>query len=70
MTLPATTTSQPTYACAQEEGLDVILRPGPYVCAEWDFGGLPAWLLRDGVQIRTADESYHGAGARVADAFG
>ena len=30
---------------AQQEGLDVILRPGPYVCAEWDAGGLPAWLF-------------------------
>jgi beta-galactosidase len=27
-----------------EEGLYCILRPGPYVCSEWDFGGLPAWL--------------------------
>lgn len=43
---------------AQEEGLDVILRPGPYVCAEWDFGGLPAWLLREGVPVRTAHERY------------
>ena len=31
---------------AADAGLDVILRPGPYICAEWDFGGLPAWLLR------------------------
>lgn len=30
---------------AQEEGLMVILRPGPYVCAEWEFGGYPWWLL-------------------------
>ncbi|MCC6604238.1 MAG: beta-galactosidase [Anaerolineae bacterium] len=28
-------------------GLHVIVRPGPYICAEWDLGGLPAWLLRD-----------------------
>nr|XP_046246296.1 beta-galactosidase-1-like protein 2 isoform X2 [Scatophagus argus] len=28
-------------------GLWVILRPGPYICAEWDLGGLPSWLLRD-----------------------
>ena len=27
-------------------GLHVILRPGPFICAEWDFGGLPSWLLR------------------------
>jgi beta-galactosidase len=40
-------------------GLDVILRPGPYVCAEWDFGGLPAWLLTiPGLRIRTADKTY------------
>ena len=30
---------------AQKVGLYVIVRPGPYICAEWDFGGLPAWLL-------------------------
>ena len=32
---------------AQQEGLHVVLRPGPYVCAEWDLGGYPAWLLKD-----------------------
>lgn len=32
---------------AGELGLNVIVRPGPYICAEWDFGGLPAWLLAD-----------------------
>lgn len=31
---------------AQSIGLYVILRPSPYICAEWEFGGLPAWLLR------------------------
>jgi beta-galactosidase len=40
-------------------GLDVILRPGPYVCAECDFGGLPAWLLAaPELRIRTTDEAY------------
>src|ERR1700692_42875 len=32
---------------AQEEGLYVILRAGPYAGAEWEFGGFPAWLLKD-----------------------
>src|ERR1022692_347139 len=44
---------------AQEEGLYVILRPGPYVCAEWDLGGLPAWLLADpNMVLRSADEKF------------
>ena len=38
---------------AQKVGLYCIVRPGPYICAEWDFGGLPAWLLKDkNMQIR------------------
>jgi beta-galactosidase len=32
---------------AQEEGLFVILRPGPYACAEWEFGGYPWWLQQN-----------------------
>jgi beta-galactosidase len=44
---------------AQEEGLSVLLRPGPYVCAEWDFGGLPAWLLKDGpIAVRTTVPAF------------
>ncbi len=44
---------------AQEEGLWVILRPGPYVCAEWDFGGLPWWLLKeDGIAVRSRDPRF------------
>ena len=38
---------------AQEEGLYVLLRAGPYSCAEWEFGGFPAWLLKD-PRMRTA----------------
>lgn len=43
---------------AADAGLDVILRPGPYVCAEWDFGGLPAWLLAGNARIRSTDERF------------
>lgn len=32
---------------SQELGLYMIVRPSPYICSEWEFGGLPAWLLRD-----------------------
>ncbi len=44
---------------AQQEGLNVILRPGPYACAEWDFGGYPAWLLANPKMIvRSNDPSF------------
>ena len=44
---------------AKEVGLNVILRPGPYVCGEWDFGGLPAWLLKEpGMKIRCNDPAF------------
>ena len=33
---------------AKKLGLYAIVRPCPYICAEWEFGGLPAWLLKDG----------------------
>jgi beta-galactosidase len=44
---------------AQQEGLNVILRPGPYVCAEWELGGYPSWLLKDrGVVLRSDEPKY------------
>jgi beta-galactosidase len=44
---------------AQAEGLWVILRPGPYACAEWEMGGLPWWLLKqDGNFLRTRDPRF------------
>uniref|UniRef100_A0A7M6DLT0 Beta-galactosidase n=1 Tax=Clytia hemisphaerica TaxID=252671 RepID=A0A7M6DLT0_9CNID len=44
---------------AQQQDLLVILRPGPYICAEWDYGGFPAWIYsmcKD--KIRTSDATY------------
>jgi len=47
---------------AQAEGLNVILRPGPYVCAEWELGGYPAWLLKDrNLVLRSTDPKYTAA---------
>ena len=44
---------------AQKEGLWVILRPGPYSCAEWEMGGLPWWLLKNkDVKFRTTDPLF------------
>jgi len=44
---------------AQKVGLYATVRPGPYVCAEWDFGGFPLWLKFEGKAIvRSADPAY------------
>ncbi len=47
---------------AQAEGLHVILRPGPYVCGEWELGGYPAWLLKDpSLVLRSPEPKYTAA---------
>ncbi|ERL87707.1 hypothetical protein D910_05097, partial [Dendroctonus ponderosae] len=44
---------------AQEEDLFVLVRAGPYICSEWEFGGLPSWLLREkDIKVRTSDEVF------------
>ena len=61
------------FKLVQAEGLHGIVRPGPYVCAEWDFGGLPPYLLKDPeLRVRSmyprymqAAEAYMGAFAKV-----
>lgn len=56
---------------AQEEGMWVLLRPGPYVCAEWDFGGLPDYLLSTpGIKVRCSDPRYLAAVRRYVQALG
>ncbi len=50
---------------AQSEGLWVLLRPGPYSCAEWDMGGLPWWLLKhDDISLRSRDIRFMAAAKR------
>jgi len=50
---------------AQAEGMWVLLRPGPYVCAEWDFGGIPTYLLRiPDIKVRCMHPQYMQAAER------
>lgn len=50
---------------AKETGLKVILRPGPYSCAEWDFGGMPPWLLAiPDIRLRCSDARFVAAARR------
>lgn len=52
----------------KEEGVWVLLRPGPYVCAEWDFGGLPAYLLQTpNIKLRCMDSTYMNAVTRYVE---
>ena len=47
---------------AQAEGLNVVLRPGPYICAEWELGGYPSWLLKDrALVLRSSEPKYTAA---------
>ncbi len=56
---------------AQQEGLYVILRPGPYVCAEWEFGGFPSWLLADPrMALRTPYPGFMEAARSYLDRLG
>ena len=44
---------------AGEEGLNVILRPGPYICGEWENGGFPWWLQNNpNLQLRTNKKAF------------
>ena len=54
----------------QKNGMWVIVRPGPYVCAEWEMGGLPWWLLKhDDMQLRSLDPNFMQAMGRFERAL-
>jgi beta-galactosidase len=56
---------------AQEEGLWVVLRPSPYVCAEWEFGGYPYWLQNEkGLVVRSKNPQYLAAYRRYIHEIG
>lgn len=56
---------------AQDLGLYVILRPGPYVCAEWDFGGFPYWLQKNKNMVwRSDDKDFLAACERYINRLG
>ncbi|PWI14826.1 beta-galactosidase [Streptomyces sp. Act143] len=55
-------------ALARDEGLHVLLRPGPFICAEWDGGGLPGWLTSDtDIALRSSDPRFTAAIDRYLD---
>ncbi|NOR81935.1 MAG: beta-galactosidase [Ardenticatenales bacterium] len=55
---------------AAAHGLYAIVRPGPYICSEWEFGGLPAWLLREpDMRLRCMHRPYLDAVDRYFDAL-
>ncbi|HXK06884.1 MAG TPA: beta-galactosidase family protein [Verrucomicrobiae bacterium] len=56
---------------AHSEGLQVLLRPGPYICSEWEFGGFPAWLLAaPDMKVRSADPKFLAAAERYMKRLG
>ena len=63
-------------ALCREEGMWLLFRPGPYICGEWDFGGIPARLLKEDIAVRSMDprylsesEKYLSAIADIAEPF-
>lgn len=56
---------------AAQEGLWVIVRPGPYICTEWDFGGFPSWLLKTpDMKVRSGDKRFLEASDHYMKAVG
>lgn len=56
------------FKTCEDCGMRIIARPGPYICAEWDNGGLPAWLnIKPGIRLRTYNKAYLDCVARFFD---
>lgn len=59
------------YQAIQDAGLKAVLRPGPYVCAERDWGGLPGWLTQiSGLKIRSNNQPFLTASANYLNKVG
>lgn len=59
------------FEIAQEEGLNIVLRPGPYVCGEHEWGGFPAWLsMVSGMTVRTDNGPFLAASQSYIDHLG
>lgn len=59
------------FRIAQQEGLNIILRPGPYVCAEHEWGGFPAWLSAvPGMEVRTNNDPFLAAAKSYLNQLG
>lgn len=55
---------------AQQEGLWVIIRPSPYACAEWEFGGYPWWLIKEkDLKVRSRDPKFLEMSKNYINAF-
>ncbi|NUR63283.1 MAG: beta-galactosidase [Catenulispora sp.] len=55
---------------AAAEGLHILLRPGPYICGEWEGGGLPSWLLAEpGMELRSTEPGFLSAVEGYLDAL-
>ncbi|MEP6755842.1 MAG: beta-galactosidase [Chthonomonadales bacterium] len=56
---------------AQREGLNVIVRPGPYICTEWEWGGFPGWLFANpNITVRSTDPLFMQAASRYIKRVG
>lgn len=59
------------YQAVQDAGLKAVLRPGPYVCAERDWGGLPGWLSQiSGMKIRSNNQAFLSASSSYLNKVG